>query len=103
MPLLRMAKPPVPAVPNAMQRLSNSGMPPSSRKPMHSTVSSMYRPYRISAVWRRCGVSLPTLGPGLSARIRYMPEPALLRASGTTASRNTRMPMPPSQWLKLRQ
>ena len=39
--LFLMAKPPVPAVPNAMQKLSNTGMPPSRRHTMHSAVSKM--------------------------------------------------------------
>ncbi len=46
------------------------------------------------------GTSLPTDGPGLSARIRLMLEPPLM---GMIASRNTRTPMPPIQWVKLRQ
>ena len=46
------------------------------------------------------GTSLPTEGPGLSARIRFMLEPPL---NGMTASRKTRTPMPPIQWVKLRQ
>ena len=44
------------------------------------------------------GTSLPTDGPGLSARIRLICEPPL---SGTMASRNTRTPMPPIQCVKL--
>ena len=46
------------------------------------------------------GTSLPTDGPGLSARIRLMLEPPL---SGIIASRKTKTPMPPIQWVKLRQ
>ena len=52
------------------------------------------------AVWRSLGTSLPTEGPGLSARIRLMWLPPL---RGTTARTNTKTPMPPTQWVKLRQ
>lgn len=33
-----MPKPPVPAVPKAVHRLSNKGMPPASKNSTHSTV-----------------------------------------------------------------
>ena len=42
---------------------------------------------------------LPTEGPGLSARRRYMDEPSLL--SGIKINTNTRSPMPPIQCEKL--
>ena len=48
---------------------------------------------------RTFGTSLPTDGPGLSAFISCMLLPP---TSGRTASRNTRMPMPPIQWEKQR-
>ena len=56
--------------------------------------------YRILAVSRRRGTSLPTMGPGTSARITWMvrPEP-----EGTSAIISTSTPMPPTQWVKLRQ
>ena len=57
----------------------------------------------MAAVCRILGTSLPTLGPGLSARSRCMVKPLPLSVLGTMASRNTRTPMPPTQWLKLRQ
>ena len=57
--------------------------------------------YKMRAVCPRRGVKRPTLGPGLSARIRFM-VPAFLSIF-TMASVNTRMPMPPSQCVKLRQ
>ena len=57
--------------------------------------------YRMAAVFRILGTSLPTLGPGLSARSRCMVKP--VPPLGTIASRNTRTPIPPTQWLKLRQ
>ena len=46
------------------------------------------------------GTSLPTTGPGTSARIMCM-----LRSSarGSTAIMNTSTPMPPTQLVKLRQ
>ena len=44
--------------------------------------------------------SLPTVGPGTSARRRCMPWPSLI---GRMAMTNTSTPMPPTQWVKLRQ
>ena len=70
--LFLMPKPPVPAVPKAVHRLSNRGMPPASRNNTHRTVSTMYILYSRLAVWRMRGTILPTLGPGLSARSRWM-------------------------------
>ena len=58
--------------------------------------------YRMAAVDFILGTSLPTSGPGLSARSRCMVKP-LPPSLGATASRNTSTPMPPTQWLKLRQ
>ena len=46
------------------------------------------------------GTILETVGPGLSARSRWMAWPPSIR---TMASMNTRMPMPPIQCEKLRQ
>ena len=44
--------------------------------------------------------SLPTEGPGTSARIRCMPWPSDI---GRIAITKTSTPMPPTQWVKLRQ
>ena len=44
--------------------------------------------------------SLPTVGPGTSARSRCIPCPSLM---GKMAMTNTSTPMPPTQWVKLRQ
>ena len=57
-------------------------------------------PYRILAVDCTLGTSLSTCGPGLSAFIRLTWEPPV---SGSSESRNTSTPMPPIQWVKLRQ
>ena len=57
-------------------------------------------PYRILAVDCTFGTSLSTCGPGLSAFIRLTWEPPV---RGSRESRNTRTPMPPIQWVKLRQ
>ena len=46
---------------------------------------------------------MPTLGPGLSARRRCMVKPPPAPLTGTTARRKTSTPMPPTQWVKLRQ
>ena len=46
------------------------------------------------------GTSFPTDGPGLSARMRLMVLPPVM---GSTARINTITPMPPIQWVKLRQ
>ena len=56
-------------------------------------------PYRIFAVDCTFGTSLSTCGPGLSAFIRLTWEPPV---RGSRDSRNTRTPMPPIQWVKLR-
>lgn len=56
-------------------------------------------PYKIRAEDTIFGTSLPTDGPGLSARIKLMLEPPLI---GTIASRKTSTPMPPIQCVKLR-
>ena len=59
-------------------------------------------PYKIFAVSPIRLTSLPTEGPGTSARIRCIPwpSPALM---GRMAITNTSTPMPPTQWVKLRQ
>lgn len=51
-------------------------------------------PYKIRAVCLILGTSLPTEGPGLSARMRLMLEPPL---KGMIASIKTKTPMPPIQ------
>ena len=70
---------------------------------MFRMVRAMYSKYRMVAVDFIRGTSLPTLGPGLSARSRCMVKPSPRLPLGTMASRNTSTPMPPSQWVKLRQ
>ena len=52
------------------------------------------------AVLRTRGTSLPTLGPGTSARMMCMECSPLM---GSTAIRNTSTPMPPIQCVKSRQ
>ena len=52
------------------------------------------------AVCRALGTSLPTVGPGTSARMMCMLR---LPAMGSTAMMNTRIPMPPIQWQNSRQ
>ncbi len=56
--------------------------------------------YKSLAVCLSFGTSLPTDGPGLSARMRFMLLPPL---SGMIASRNTSTPIPPIQCVKHRQ
>ena len=65
-------------------------------------VMTRYTAYRIRAVERILGTSLSIEGPGISARIMCMARPSPL-AAGKTASAKTRIPMPPIQWVKLRQ
>ena len=57
-------------------------------------------PYRVFEESTIRGTILETVGPGLSARSRWMPCPPSIL---TMASMNTRMPMPPIQCEKLRQ
>jgi len=45
--------------------------------------------------------SFPTAGPGISARSMCIPWPS--PPIGRMAMTNTRTPMPPTQWVKLRQ
>ena len=52
------------------------------------------------AVFRTRGTNLDTSGPGLSARIRFIWVPPL---AGISIRMNTKTPMPPIQWEKLRQ
>ena len=56
--------------------------------------------YRMRAVCRARGTSLPTVGPGTSARMMCIERSPLM---GMTAMRNTSTPMPPIQCVKLRQ
>lgn len=76
---------------------------PNRRNRKLMNVSTMYMTYKILAVVRIFGTSLFTFGPGLSARSRCMVYPLPLSPFGESARRNTSTPMPPSQWLKLRQ
>ena len=92
-------KPPVPAVLRACTTLSNRLIPPQRRNTTSSTVSAMYSRYRILAVSLDLGASLSTVGPGISA-LRMLMDRSGVFSSITT---NTRMPMPPIQWVKLRQ
>ena len=57
--------------------------------------------YRYFAVARLRGTSLDTDGPVLSERIRWISPPPL--ESDWVIITNTRTPMPPTQWVKLRQ
>ena len=52
------------------------------------------------AVERSLGTNFPTIGPGDSARMRWM---ELCPAMGSTMSTNTSTPIPPIQWVKERQ
>ena len=63
----------------------------------------MYKIYKIPAVLLILGTSFATFGPGLSARSKCIVKPSFRPLTGTTASKNTRTPMPPTQWLKLLQ
>ena len=54
----------------------------------------------MEAVLRMRGTSLPTVGPGTSARMMCIERLPLM---GSTASTNTRMPMPPIQCVNSRQ
>ena len=54
----------------------------------------------MKAVCLTLGTIFPTDGPGLSAFISCIVCPP---ASGTMAIRKTRTPIPPIQWVKLRQ
>ena len=96
-------KPPVPAVPNAVHSASKRGIFPASKNNILKRVSTIYSTYSIMAVSRILGTSLPTSGPGLSAFKRCSREPPDFELDGTMASKNTSTPIPPSQWLKLRQ
>ena len=99
----RIPNPPVPAVPKAVHTASKTGIFPNRRNRKLMNVSTMYMTYKILAVVRIFGTSLFTFGPGLSARSRCMVYPLPLSPFGESARRNTSTPMPPSQWLKLRQ
>ena len=96
----RLLKPPVPAAPKAVIRASYQGRPTRRSKIVCTTVSTRYMAYRILAVSRILLEILPTEGPGDSARIKCMARPSL---TGRTAMVNTSTPMPPTQWVKLRQ
>ena len=80
--------------------LSKGGIPPAMSRMICTTVSTTYIRYKICAVSLMRGMSLPTMGPGISARIMWMERPVSV---GTMAMMSTRTPMPPIQWVKLRQ
>ena len=61
--------------------------------------SPRYMPYRILALVIIFGASLSFSGPGTSARISTM---EFLSKDVSTIT-NTSTPMPPTQWVKLRQ
>ena len=83
-----------------MTAASNTGIPDIARTIISVTVIAIYIRYRILAVDFTFGKSFPTEGPGLSALIRYMFSPL---APGRSARTNTRIPMPPTQCVKLLQ
>ena len=56
--------------------------------------------YRIFEDWEALGTSLLTMGPGDSAFMTWRVRPP---REGRRAMVRTRMPMPPSQWVKERQ
>ena len=91
---------PVPAVPKVSTILSNTGIRPSSSTTISTNVMAMYIAYKIKAVFLAAGTSFSTLGPGLSARIKKILVPP---DKGITAMTNTSTPIPPIQWVKLRQ
>ena len=57
-------------------------------------------PYRILDDWEDLGTSLLMMGPGDSA---FMTWRVRAPREGSSAMVSTRMPMPPSQWMKERQ
>ena len=72
-----------------------------NRSTSSTAVSTKYILYSMLAVCPAFGTIFLTLGPGLSAFIRNMVLPPA--ASGMTAITNTRIPMPPTQWVNERQ
>ena len=64
------------------------------------SVSSRYTFQSVLAVWRMRGVILSGVGPGISALYNWVPPMPVM---GRMARERTMMPMPPSQWLRLRQ
>ena len=93
-------KPPVPAEPIAVISVSNRGRSARSSRTICISVITKYIIYSIFADSRILGTNLPGVGPGLSALKICTVEPFIL---GITASTKTRTPMPPIQWVKLRQ
>ncbi|CDE31988.1 putative uncharacterized protein [Ruminococcus sp. CAG:403] len=94
-----MPNPPVPAVEQAILTASNAGIPAISRKIHSKKVIPRYMAYSSIAVVRTLGTSLPTIGPVLSARMRFiLPAPD----SGRNAIIKTRTPIPPIHCEKLR-
>ena len=80
---------------------SKSGMPPRHSSTICTSVINIYISYRSFADCLSLGTSFAAMGPGNSARSRNI-DP-LSRATGAIASRNTRTPMPPIQFVTLRQ
>ena len=67
-----------------------------------SSVRNMYIAYRTIAVVRILGTSLPTTGPGISARSMCIARPES-ESVGASAMRRVRTPMPPIQCVRERQ
>ncbi len=79
---------------------SNRFIPPSISNPASTTVNSIYTPQRILAVWVMRGVSLSATGPGTSALKSCIPPTP---RKGRIARDSTMIPIPPIQWVRLRQ
>ena len=71
-----------------------------TRNTISITVRVRYIPYKILAVDIAFGTNLSFSGPGTSARIRCM---EFFLSRDVTTSTKTSTPIPPIQWVKLRQ
>ena len=100
MPTDDVANPPVPAVPNAVAKASNTFTPPNNNKTISIAVIAVYIPYKIIDVFFILGTSFPATGPGTSALIRCI---EFSFSIGIIISTNTRTPIPPTQCVKLLQ
>ena len=94
------AKPPVPAVENAVVIASKNGILAINKHITSIVVNTKYIEHIISAVFLTLGTNFPTFGPVLSAFIIFIfPAPD----KGRTAIINTKTPIPPIQCVMLRQ
>ena len=95
--LSRVEKPPVAIVENEWQMASKRFIGPAHKRSVRMTLSNMYTPHKLLAVWLIRGRILSCVMPVTSALNNWIP--LFLLSIGMTARVKRMIPIPPMKWV----